>query len=127
MSFEVDINNVLQNNTALNTALNNRIYSFNLPDAADISLSYLVFNYKKEDGIHTLQAKNILQNYVLYIVIISQNTVTNAEISALVLNYFDDYQDENFLDVTYNDDNNGQDQESERYFKTLEFKIIYKQ
>lgn len=130
MSFASSINTVLNGNASLNSHLLNadgttRIYAYNYPDNLDVNLSAIVFTYKKENGTHTLGSKNVLEDYNLYIVILSPDPGENETIADLVHNFLDEYQDANILDVTFENDNNGEDQEKGRYFKILEYKVIF--
>jgi hypothetical protein len=130
MSFASSINTVLNGNSSLNSQLWNadgstRIYAYNYPDNLDVNLSAIVFTYKKENGTHTLGAKNVLEDYSLYIVILSPDPGENETIADLVHSFLDEYQDANILDVTFDNDNNGEDQEKGRYFKVLEYKVIF--
>jgi hypothetical protein len=125
MSFATSINTVLQGNTALNTAVSSRIYSNNLPDNLGVNLASIVFTYKKETGIHTLQDKNVLEDFALYVVIFSDDTVEIETIAALVRAFLDTYSDANLRDITFEGDSAGLDQDKERYFKVLEYKVIY--
>ncbi len=125
MSFATDINTVLQGDAALNTAVSSRIYSYMLPDNLGVELSSIVFTYKKEGGSHVLEEDNVLEDYSLYVVILSPDSATNETISALVRTLLDDYEDDSILDMTYEGDTNGIDQDKERFFKSLEYKCTF--
>lgn len=125
MSFADAINTVLQGDTALNTYLSGRIFSYNFPDNLDVSLPAIVFNYKKENGTHTLDKKNVLEDYALYIAIVAPTTEITEEIVPLVEAILDDYEDANIRDCVNQDDNNGIDQDKERYYKVLTYKVIF--
>ncbi len=68
VSFATAINTLLQSDAALNAALydsdreETRIYAYHLPDNLGIDKSAIVFTYKKDEGIDTLEAKNVLEN-----------------------------------------------------------------
>mgnify|MGYP006292913129 CR=1 FL=1 len=131
MSFASAINTVLQGNAPLNALVtdsngNVNIYSYNLPDNFPISLPSIVFTYKKEDGTHTLQERNILEEFVLYVVCLAPNSVTTETIGAAVRDLLDSYEDANLLDLIYDDEMNGLDPEKERYYKSLQYKVTYK-
>jgi len=131
MNFATNINTVLQNDTALNalitdTAGNVNIYSYDLPDNFPVNISAIVFTYKKENGEHTLQLKNVLEYYSLYIVVLAYNSEDLETIGAAVRDLLDEYSDSHIKDITYEDDLNGQDPDTERYYKTLQYSIIYK-
>lgn len=131
MSFATVINTLLQSNSALNTALTDsdlgetRIYAYHLPDNLSIEKSAIVFTYKKDEGVDVLEAKNVLEKYTLYLVIVAGDPADNETIAALVHAFVDTYSDSNLLDITYEDEVNGQNDERDRYFKSLEFVIWY--
>jgi hypothetical protein len=127
MSFASVINTILQGNDALNKYLDRRIYSYNLPDNLDISKSAIVFNYKKETGTHTLQDYNVLEDYILYVAIVAPTTEITEEIAPLVRAVLDPYDDANIRDIVFDNDQNGVDQEKERYYKILEYKVTFQQ
>lgn len=125
MSFASVINQILQGNDTLNRRLDSRIFSYNLPDNLDVNLPAIVFNYKKESGTHTLDENNVLEDYSLYIAIVAPTTEITEEIVPLVEAILDDYEDANIRDCVNQDDNNGVDQDKERYYKVLTYKVIY--
>lgn len=131
MSFATSINTLLQSDAALNAALldsargETRIYAYHLPDNLDIKKSAIVFTYKKEEGVNTLDAKNVLEKYSLYLIAVAGDPITTETISDLVHAFVDTYSDSNLLDITYEDEVNGQNEERDRYFKSLEFTIWY--
>lgn len=127
MSFASVINSVIQNDAAVNSAVGSRIYSYNLPDNLDVKLSAIVFNYKKEGGTDTLDQKNILEDFSLYVVCMAQDTEKTESVAALVRALLDNYEDSNIRDITYTGDQNGEDQDKERYYKVLEYKVIFQE
>lgn len=131
MSFATAINELLQSDIELNQALydsdldETRIYAYHLPDNMGIEKSAIVFTYKKDEGIDTLDAKNVLEKYTLYLIVVSGDPVNTENVSDLVHNFVDTYSDSNLRDITYEDEVNGQNEERDRYFKSLEFIIWY--
>jgi hypothetical protein len=131
MSFATSINTLLQSDTALNAALldpdsgETNIYAYHLPDNLDVKKSAIVFTYKKDEGIDVLEAKNVLEKYTLYVVCVADSPADTETIASLVHSFVDDYSDGNLLDITYEDEVNGQNDERDRYFKSLEFIIWY--
>lgn len=132
MSFATDINTLLQSDTALNAALydsdlgETKIYAAHLPDQFPIDKSALVFNYKKESGTHTLDAKNVLEDYALYIVLLAVTPEETETLEALVRAFVDTYSGGSLRDITYEDSSPGRDDALERYYKLLQYSIIYK-
>lgn len=125
MSFASDINTVLQGNATLNAAVGSRIYSYSLPDNLDISLPSIVFNYKKESGTHTLGEDNVLEDYYLFVVLLAPDPEINETNADLVRAFLDEHSDAKIREVIFEGDSNGLDQEKERFFKSLEYKITY--
>ena len=131
MSFASVINTLLQSDIELNQALydsdleETRIYAYHLPDNLEVKKTAIVFTYKKDEGIDTLDAKNVLEKYTLYLIVVAGDPVDTETISALVHNFVDTYSDANLRDITYEDEVNGQNEERDRYFKSLEFVIWY--
>lgn len=126
MTYASAINTLLQSNAALNTLVSSRIYSYHLPDNLDVSKTAIVFTYKKDEGTHTLDADNVLEDYSLFVVCVAPNTEETETIAEAVRAFVDDYEDANLLDIVYETDINGVDQEKERYYKTLEYKTVFK-
>lgn len=125
MNFATAINTVLQGSPAIVAATDGHIYGTHFPDALPISKTVIVFKYKKDDGTHTLQKKNTLENYSLSVYILSVDNVQNEDIAALVRALLDDYSGDNILDLVYEGDDEGVDHEKQRYYKTLNYKAIY--
>lgn len=131
MSFATSINTLLQSDATLNAALldddlgETRIYAYHLPNNLDVSKSAIVFTYKKDEGVDVLEAKNVLEKYTLYVIVVAGDPVSTETITALVHAFVDTHSDANLLDITYEDESNGQNEERDRYFKTLEFVIWY--
>lgn len=131
MTFASAINTLLQSDATLNTALmdsdlgETRIYAYHLPPNLGTDKSAIVFTYKKDEGIDTLEAKNVLEKYTLYVIIVSDDPTETESIATLVHNFVDTYSDSNLRDITYEDESNGQNDERDRYFKTLEFVIWF--
>ena len=131
MSFATAINTLLQSDASLNAVLldpdsgETNIYAYHLPDNLGIDKTAIVFTYKKDEGVDVLEAKNVLEKYTLYVVIVSDTPVNTETTAALVHAFVDTYSDSNLLDITYEDEVNGQNDERDRYFKSLEFIIWY--
>lgn len=131
MSFATSINTLLQSDASLNAALLDadsgltNIYAYHLPDNLDVEKSAIVFTYKKDEGVDTLDAKNVLEKYTLYLIVVAGDPEDTETVAALVHAFVDTYSDSNLLDITYEDEVNGQNDERDRYFKSLEFIIWY--
>jgi len=131
MSFATVINTLLQSDATLNAALldadsgETNIYAYHLPDNLDVSKTAIVFTYKKDEGVDVLEEKNVLEIYTLYLVIVAGDPADTESTAALVHSFVDTYSDSNLLDITYEDEVNGQNDERDRYFKSLEFVIWY--
>lgn len=133
MNFATAINTLLQSNATLNTALTDsdlgetRIYAYHLPDNLGTDKSAIVFTYKKDEGVDVLEEKNVLEKYTLYLDVVSGDPTETESIATLVHNFVDTYSDSNIRDITYEDEVNGQNDERDRYFKSLEFVIWFQQ
>ena len=126
MSFATKLSTLLQADSAINSLVENRIFSFDYPDNLNITYSAIVFTYQRTGGTSVLEEANILEEYTVYIVILAPDTVEVDNISEVVKAYLKDYEDSNFLDIVFNGDTNGKEDDKERFFKALEYLITYK-
>lgn len=125
MSFPTIINNILEGSQDLVQATDGNIFGVHYPDALATTKTAVVFTYKKDAATHTLQKKNTLQEFNLVIWILSLDNEINENIVPIIRGLLDDYEDDNILDLIFEDEDGGVDQEKQRYYKSLIYRATY--
>lgn len=100
------------------------IFAHNLPKNFDFKQPTLVLQYKLNERIRSLDGDSGLAEYELQLVIISKNTQTNAELSDVIFDILDGYEDGNVLETILVDDLNTSEDDG-LYTKTMNYRFLY--
>ena len=129
MSLATDINALLTGDPTLAALVTNDdvvdIWTHHLPDNLAVDKSCIVFTYKQEEGVSTLNQTNVLEIYSLYIIGIAPDTDITDAIYNAIRNILDDYTGGSIRQSRFNGDLSSTDEDKERYLRTLEYRIIY--
>jgi len=128
MSFTSEINTIMNADASIN-ALVDIIRYENLPSewlTETVNNKWIVFGINKQDQFDCLGAKNVYTNYTLSIVAIQRHTNNELDtISNRLITYLNDISTDNIIDINFNSDQGGFDEQQQIYTNTLEFIASY--
>jgi len=101
------------------------IYSHHLPDNYDREKPVMLIQYRLQEKTPTLDGESNDVMYDLNLIIISQSSAINETLSESVVFASDLLTDSQILDVSYQDDLNDFDDETELYIKSINFQVTY--
>lgn len=127
MSFGTTINTIISGDSGIAAIVGSGVFHHNYPDNYDITKSLVVFTYKLNEGISSLEEDNILEVYQLTVLCLSPETDTLDDLTTAVRACLDTYSSTNIRDVVFLGDSITLDALKERYMKSLEYRIIYEQ
>jgi len=122
MIFDKKIYNLIV--TKLSSYFPGGVFAHNLPKNFDFKKPTLVLQYKLNNRIRSLDGDSGLSEYEVQLVIISKNTQTNAELSDVIFDTLDGYEDENVLENILVDDLNTSEDDG-LYTKTMNYRFLY--
>ena len=129
MSFATDINAVLIADGSLNSYADGGIHYENLIDnwlAETNDDLWIVYSFNKSEQGDCLNSKNAYMRYSLSISVIQRSTNTMIDIvTDRLIDYLNNYDSGNILDIGFVRDQGYLDQQKEIYLNTLEFQCTY--
>ena len=114
MSFGTEIYSKMISSSSINSQVEG-IYFEHLPENFDLTKTYIVFSFKKETGISTLQTQDLLKNYKLYVKTITPNNDTLLSLSDTLQTYLVGVVDSTIRYIEFIGDNHSLDLEKGIY------------
>jgi hypothetical protein len=127
MSFQSDLYTLMTADVStLNIYISNDNICFeNLKDNYNITKDWLVYSFKKSTQQDILISKNVFVTYIVYIRLLSMNTVSLNLLGDYVQTYLNNKSQNGIQDIKFITDTHSFDLEKGQYSILLEFEAIY--
>lgn len=127
MSFASELSTLMNANSTINNSVDG-IYRDTTSTEFNAKKKWVIYTYKKGNGIGVLSDKEAIKTYSLYVEIYTSSAATTASISDLIRTYLTSYVSDTFRDISFANEthsNVADTNDNVAYITLLEFDILY--
>lgn len=127
MSFASELSTIMNANTAINNSVDG-IYRDTTSTEFNAKKNWIIYTYKRGNGIGVLSDKDAIKVYNLYVEIYTSKAATTESISDAIRTYLTGYMSASFRDITFLNEthsNLADTNDNVAYITLLEFEILF--
>jgi len=125
MSFYSDIYTIMNADASINEIVDGIYAKRTLKEVNEGIETLIVFDYSKEESISSSDDSDYLSIYKIYVYVSSLDSQKVFDISEMIQEYLENYEDNNFLSFQFIGDNQSFDKEINIYYNDIEFIAMY--
>jgi len=125
MSYSADINTLFLADASLVAYCDGGIYYENLPDNFDLTDTWIVYSFRKNDQTNCLDSKNVYTTYQITVKIVASDTLVLETISDYLVEYLNDNEQGGIKDIWFTNDDHTVDLEKQIYMNSINFDSYY--
>lgn len=127
MSFASELSTLMNANTEINRSVDG-IYRDTTSTEFNAKKNWVIYTYKRNNGIGVLSDKDAIKAFTLYVEIYTSNASKTESISDLIRTYLTNYSSATFRDISFSNEthsNLADTSDNVAYITLLEFDILY--